>query len=55
MLEIPAGSPETRETRLHREAVDLLTFLERQERLTYLHPADGPAPHASRGQHECRS
>lgn len=34
-------TPETRETRLHREAVDLLTFLERQERLTWLHPADG--------------
>ncbi|MEN3977188.1 VRR-NUC domain-containing protein [Emcibacter sp. SYSU 3D8] len=34
---------ETRETRLHREAVDLLTFLERQERLTWLHPADGLA------------
>jgi hypothetical protein len=33
----------SRETRLHREAVDLLRLLERQERLTYLHPGDGLA------------
>ena len=43
MLHLPAGSPASRELLLHREAVDLLTFLERQERLTYLHPADGLA------------
>lgn len=43
MLDAPHDIPETRETRLHREAVDLLTFLERQERLSWLHPADGLA------------
>jgi hypothetical protein len=41
MILIPEDLSETHEARLHREAVDLLTFLERQERLTYLHPADG--------------
>lgn len=40
MMAVP---PESREILLHREAVDLLTFLERQERLTFLHPADGQA------------
>ncbi len=41
MFESPDPVSETTETRLHREAVSLLTFLERQERLTWLHPADG--------------
>lgn len=42
-MPLVAVPPESREVLLHREAVDLLTFLERQERLTYLHPADGLA------------
>ena len=41
MLDRQDYPSETREDRLHREAIDLLTFLERQERLTWLHPADG--------------
>ena len=43
MLDLSDGAAVPRETMLHREAVDLLTFLERQERLTYLHPGDGLA------------
>ena len=34
---------DTAETRLHRDAVALLRRLEREERLTYLHPGDGLA------------
>ncbi len=50
MRDTPACPPETGDARLHREAVDLLTFLERQERLTYLHPADGLALAGSDGE-----
>src|SRR5690606_32316092 len=50
MRDTPACPPETGDARLHREAVDLLTLLERQERLTYLHPADGLALAGSDGE-----
>ncbi|MBI1181024.1 MAG: hypothetical protein GC201_10730 [Alphaproteobacteria bacterium] len=43
MPDHPFDRSVSREAALHREAVSLLAALERQERLSYLHPGDGLA------------